>query len=211
MLPIHSNQYTTSDHPNFENIIVINRSVMNSTNIEIIRRTETDLKLLKSVNIFPSVCISLSEIMKDPLEEAKFSKPVSSLNEWLKNIMVAEVLFLENILKEYNHVITTGWTCTTTNIKRPIDFIDIANEEVYCVSSYIYEWLKQHQHILKFTDKSFDLAVENCKEWEKKLKNNQFIKHSSTGYHLRLNSKQPYNCWLDYIIEKLNLIDLQNK
>jgi hypothetical protein len=204
LLYINGDSWTISkyvdDYLKSKNIEFVNKSVGGSSNLSIIQRTKLDLDLLKEQNIFPYVCISLSEVGRDLANEFSLVKPTGrDLDAYLKSVLLKEIEMLEEMLNGYQSYITLGWTSNPLSTKSIIDFIgvDLNNIEAYTISNGTYNWLSDRQQIFKFSKKSFISTVEKKQSWEKALLANQFIDES---LHINPKKMDPVEHWIDHVI-----------
>ena len=173
-----ASKVANSDHPLFKNITVINHAVPGSGNLSIIRRTKHALNEFKKYNIYPVVCIGLSEVGRDLPDEFKLVPPQDNLTEYLKSILLKEIEMLEDLLQDHTHYIGTAWTTNPQGNKSIIDFTDDNFDQcnpVYAIGNGIYSWLGDRQKIFKFSRESFVEAVENKEVFQDKLLKNKYI------------------------------------
>ena len=151
-------------------------------------------------NIFPKVCISLSEVGRDLIEEFKLVHPIKQdLNEYLKLVLLKEISMLDEILVDYESYITVGWTSNLSDNKSIIDFINFDKDgiEAWTVSNGIFNWLSDRQKIFQFSEQSFINTVEKKQQWERRLLGNQFIDET---LHIDFKNLRPVELWLDHIL-----------
>ena len=133
---------------------------------------------LKNHNIYPTVCIGLSEVGRDFVEEFSLAKPQENLTEYLKSVLMQEIQILETICKGYKHYISTAWTTDPYHKKGLISFIDqdIDNcQPVFTVGNGIYDWLADRRRVFKFSKQSFVEAIANKQQFEDRLLTNQYM------------------------------------
>lgn len=167
-----------SDHPLFNNTVVINQSVPGSSNASIIRRTKHTLEELKKHGIYPTVCIGLTEVGRSFNEEFCQVRPQENLTEYLKSVLMHQIDTLEIFLKDYRHYVSTGWVTDPRQNKSLTNFIEQDFSgclPVFTVGNGIYSWLNDRRHIFKFSKSSFVEAVENKQAFETLLLKNKYI------------------------------------
>lgn len=194
-LPIFIDEYLKSKNVNF-----INKSVGGQGNLTILQKTKKDLEELKQQNIFPKVCISLSEVGRNLIEEFKLVRPTKQdLDVYLKLILLKEINMLDEILTDYNSYITVGWTSNPLDNKSIIDFINFDKEgiETWVISNGILSWLSDRQKIFQFSKESFIHTVEKKQQWEKRLLDNQYVDET---LHIDLKNLRPVELWLDHVL-----------
>jgi hypothetical protein len=203
---------TNADCNLFKDIFVINHSVPGQGNINIIKRTLVALAELKKYNIKPFVCIGLSEVGRDLLEEFKLGKSNPDLTTYLNSVLTAEINILKSELGDYQHYICSAWTSSVTlssmKNKSLIDFIeqDFDNlSPVYTVGNGIYNWLNDRSKILKFNKLSFIEAVENKQAFEQALLNNPYI--DSTLHLGQHTCDIVYERFFTHVLSTLGAVD----
>ena len=211
LLYINGDSWTSSryidDCLKSKNIKFVNESIGGSSNLGIIQRTKLDLESLKKQNIFPYVCISLSEVGRGLTDEFKLVKikPVGEdLNVYLKSVLFREIEILKEILTEYQSYITVGWTSNPLSAKSIIDFInvDLIDIEAYAISNGTYQWLSDRQKVFKFSKESFVRAVEKKQLWEQTLLANQFIDET---LHINPKKIDPVERWINHVLDHFKI------
>ena len=170
-----------SENPVFNNTVVVNQSVPGSSNLSIIRRTKYALDEFKKYNIYPIVCIGLSEVGRDFNGEFALVRPQSNVTKYLELVLLKEIEMLKNLLKDYRYYISTAWTTNPTGSKSLISFIEEDFSDcnpVYTVSNGIYSWLNDRSNVFKFSKESFVEAVENKQQFEARLLKNNYINNT---------------------------------
>jgi hypothetical protein len=170
-----------SDNPLFSDAVVINQSVPGSGNLSIIRRTKYALDEFKKHNIYPIVCVGLSEVGRDFNDEFALARPQENITEYLESVLLKEIEMLKDLLKDHQHYVSTAWTTDPTGAKSLTSFIeeDFGNcKPVYTVSNGIYSWLNDRNNIFKFSKESFVAAVENKQQFEARLLKNKYINNT---------------------------------
>lgn len=188
-----------------KNINFINKSVGGQGNLTIIQKTKNDLEELKQQNIFPKVCISLSEVGRDFIDEFKLVHPSGQdLDVYLKTVLLKEIDMLGKILDGYDSYVTVGWTSNPLSNKSIIDFIDFNYNgiEAWTVSNGIYNWLADRREIFKFSKESFINTVEKKQQWESRLLDNQFIDNT---LHIEPTKMEPVKLWIDHVLDHFKM------
>ena len=206
---------TNADCDLFKDMFVINHSVPGQGNINIIKRTLVALAELKKYNIKPFVCIGLTEVGRDFLEEFKLGEPHPNLTTYLNNVLTAEINILKSGLDEYQHYICSSWTSWTSSVtlssiknKSLIDFIEQDFDDlspVYTISNGIYNWLNDRAKILKFDKLSFIEAVENKQTFEQALLSNPYI--NSTLHLDQRTSDIVYERFFTHVLSTLGAVN----
>jgi hypothetical protein len=170
-----------SDNPLFKDVVVVNHSVPGSGNLSIIRRTKHALEEFKKHNIYPFVCVGLSEVGRDFTDEFALARPQENVTEYLKSVLLKEIEILKNMLKDHRHYVSTAWTTDPTGEKSLISFIEEDFSDcapVYTVQNGIYNWLNDRSKVFKFSKESFVQAVENKQYFENKLLKNKYVNNT---------------------------------
>jgi hypothetical protein len=173
-----SARIANSDHPLFKNTVVINHAVPGCGNASIIRRTKHALEELKKSNIYPTVCVGLTEVGRDFNQEFCQVRPQQDLTEYLKSVLSHQMHTLEQFLTDHPHYVSTAWVTDPAGKKSLTDFIEQDFSQcspVYTVGNGIYKWLDDRRNIFKFSKSSFVEAVENKQIFENLLLNNKYV------------------------------------
>jgi hypothetical protein len=173
-----------SNNPLFNNAVVVNESIPGSGNLSIIRRTIHALEEFKKDNIYPMVCVGLSEIGRELHDEFALVRPQENVTEYLKSVLIKEIEILKDLLKDHRHYVSTAWTTDPLGSKSLISFVEEDFSDcgpVYTVSNGIYSWLNDRNNIFKFSKESFIEAVKNKQHFKNKLLKN---KHVTDKLHL---------------------------
>lgn len=193
-----------SEHPLFKNKVVINNSVPGSGNLGIIKRTKHALGELKKHDIYPTVCIGLTEVGRDFTDEFSLTRPQDDISEYLKSVLLKEIEILEDLLRDYKHYISTSWTTNPNQNKSLINFIEEDfdnNSPVYTMGNGIYSWLDDRKKIFKFSKKSFVEAIENKNFFQDKLLKNKYI--DKTLHLDKLTSRPIYEKYFEHVLNTI--------
>jgi hypothetical protein len=170
-----------SDNPLFSNTVVVNQSIPGSGNLSIIRRTKYALEEFKKHNIYPTVCIGLSEVGREFNDEFALARPQSDTTKYLESVLIKEIEILKNLLADHRHYVSTAWITDPTGEKSLTDFIEedfSGCAPVYTVGNGIYSWLNDRNSVFKFSKESFVQAIENKQYLENKLLKNKYINNT---------------------------------
>ena len=196
-----TNRVANSEHPLFENKVVINHSIPGSSNLSIIRRTKQTLEDLSKVGIRPRVCVGLAPVGRDFDNEFALARPQTNLTEYLKAILVKEFEMLTDVLTDYESYMCTSWSTNPVGTLSLIDFIDedwSGFDPVYVTSNGIYQWLTDRRSILGFSQESFIEAVESKQRFESTLLSNPYI--DSTLHLDKSKSDQVYEQFFNHVL-----------
>jgi hypothetical protein len=155
----------------FKDLVVINRSAPSSNNLDIIRRTKSDLAHLAKQGIDPLVCIGLAEIGNgghDYAGEFRLAKPNQDLTKVLQSIIDTEVAMLHEAVGSRQSYICNSYCLHTFSNKGVIHFVDQDWSNfgpVYRVTKGLHRWMLDRQNIFKFTRESFDDLIDRQQQY----------------------------------------------
>jgi hypothetical protein len=155
----------------FQDLVVINRSAPSSNNLDIIRRTKSDLAHLAAQGIDPLVCIGLAEIGNgghDYAGEFRLAKPNQDLAKVLQSIIDTEVAMLQEAVGNRKSYICNSYCLHTFPTKGVIHFVDQDWSNfgpVYRVTKGLHRWMLDRQNIFKFSTESFDDLIGKQRQY----------------------------------------------
>lgn len=159
----------------FKNWLVINQAVPGDSNNDIIDRTAKNIDKLKKFGHKPHVIIGLSEVGRGRNKELVLCPPDAkkekTLDDYLKQLLTAEVNLLNKVLQDCPSYVCSAWTTGINQNKNIVDFI-IEKEnlpEVFMLQGKHIEWFGKHKNQLGISQKSLLDAVQNSESYIQKL------------------------------------------
>ena len=190
---------------NYNDHLLINKSVPGLSNSMMIENLKSDIHLLERSNIDLEFIVCFSEVGR-AMNDFSYSNPKNyvSTHDFFADILKNQFAITHELLKNHKHFITTAFISNNFNKNKSI--IDYCRPttskqiDVYTVySNGVFEYLKAKDYMFKF---------DFVKDIEKSLSLKSFIATAlDTDITLHPNNYQPYELFIQEVFKNIHKHD----